>query len=182
MFFKYSSIFLLKYVLIFMITYRDKVAGCAKHYVGDGGTVNGINENNTIVSQHDLYSIHMPAYYDSIIKGVATVMASYSSLNGVKMHANRDMLTGFLKDTLKFKAFFQFNICTSYKKSWKSFLFLIILMDKCNISALLAEPFQGFVISDWQGIDKITYPPHANYTSSVQTSVLAGVDMVSYKS
>jgi hypothetical protein len=81
------------------------VAGCAKHFVGDGGTVNGINENNTIVSQHGLYSIHMPAYYDSIIKGVATVMASYSSLNGIKMHANRQMLTGFLKDTLKFKAF-----------------------------------------------------------------------------
>jgi beta-glucosidase-like glycosyl hydrolase len=55
-------------------------------------------------------------------------------------------------------------------------------MDKCNISALLAEPFQGFVISDWQGIDRITYPAHANYTYSVQTSVLAGVDMVSYKS
>lgn len=118
---------------------KYKVAACAKHYVGDGGTVNGTNENNTIVSQHDLYSIHMPAYYDSIIKGVATVMASYSSLNGVKMHANRDMLTGFLKDTLKFK---------------------------------------GFVISDWQGIDRITYPAHANYTYSVQTSILAGVDMV----
>ncbi|XP_059457869.1 uncharacterized protein LOC132187540 [Corylus avellana] len=118
---------------------KQKVAGCAKHYVGDGGTVNGINENNTIVSQHGLYSIHMPAYYDSIIKGVATVMASYSSLNGLKMHANRQMLTGFLKDTLKFK---------------------------------------GFVISDWQGIDRITYPEHANYTYSIQTSILAGVDMV----
>ena len=40
--------------------------------------------------------------------------------------------------------------------------------------------FQGFVISDWQGIDRITYPPHANYTYSVQASILAGVDMVSF--
>ncbi|KAE8037911.1 hypothetical protein FH972_010463 [Carpinus fangiana] len=122
---------------------KQKVAGCAKHYVGDGGTVKGINENNTIVSQHGLYSIHMPAYYDSIIKGVATVMASYSSLNGIKMHANRQMLTGFLKDTLKFKAF--------------SHLFYLLY---------------------WQGIDRITYPDHANYTYSIQTSILAGVDMV----
>lgn len=118
---------------------KDKVAACAKHFVGDGGTVKGINENNTIVSQHDLYNIHMPGYYNAVIDGVATVMASYSSLNGVKMHANHEMLTGFLKDTLKFK---------------------------------------GFVISDWEGIDRITDPPHANYTYSVQASILAGVDMV----
>lgn len=92
-----------KSILIFKIAFRDKVAACAKHYVGDGGTVKGINENNTIVSQHELYSIHMPAYYDSIIKGVATVMASYSSLNGMKMHANQKMLTGFLKNKLHFR-------------------------------------------------------------------------------
>lgn len=52
---------------------------------------------------HGLLSIHMPAYSDSIIKGVSTVMVSYSSWNGVKMHANRDLITGFLKNTLKFK-------------------------------------------------------------------------------
>ena len=41
--------------------------------------------------------------------------------------------------------------------------------------------FQGFIISDWQGIDKITSPPHSNYTYSIQASILAGVDMVGYK-
>lgn len=38
---------------------------------------------------------------------------------------------------------------------------------------------QGFVISDWQGIDRITDPPHSNYTHSVQASIQAGIDMVS---
>lgn len=38
---------------------------------------------------------------------------------------------------------------------------------------------QGFVISDWQAIDRMTYPVHANYTYSVLTSVQAGLDMVS---
>ncbi|XP_027107355.1 uncharacterized protein [Coffea arabica] len=118
---------------------KDKVAACAKHFVGDGGTTKGINENNTLIDRHGLLSIHMPAYYDSIIKGVSTVMISYSSWNGEKMHANRDMITGFLKDKIKFK---------------------------------------GFVISDWEGIDRITSPPHANYTYSVEASILAGVDMV----
>ncbi|KAG8391045.1 hypothetical protein BUALT_Bualt01G0147100 [Buddleja alternifolia] len=118
---------------------KNKVAACAKHFVGDGGTTKGINENNTLTDMHGLLSIHMPAYYDAIIKGVSTVMVSYSSWNGKKMHANRELITGFLKGTLNFK---------------------------------------GFVISDWQGIDRITSPPNANYTYSVQAGVLAGIDMI----
>ncbi|CAL9778582.1 unnamed protein product [Musa acuminata subsp. burmannicoides] len=118
---------------------KEKVAACAKHYVGDGGTHNGINENNTIVNRADLLSIHMPAYLNSIIKGVSTIMVSYSSWNGVKMHANHDLVTGYLKNTLRFR---------------------------------------GFVISDWQGIDRITSSPGANYTYSVQAGISAGIDMV----
>lgn len=83
--------------------FRNKVAACAKHFVGDGGTTNGINENNTVIDYNGLLSIHMPAYLDSIRKGVATVMVSYSSWNSRKMHANRDLVTGFLKNKLKFK-------------------------------------------------------------------------------
>ncbi|KAJ8440715.1 hypothetical protein Cgig2_005446 [Carnegiea gigantea] len=118
---------------------KDKVAACAKHFVGDGGTTKGINENNTVVDTNGLLSIHMPAYMDSINKGVSTVMVSYSSWNGVKMHANRELITGYLKNALKFK---------------------------------------GFVISDWEGIDKITTPPDANYTYSVLAGIQAGIDMV----
>ncbi|KAK6126544.1 hypothetical protein DH2020_039712 [Rehmannia glutinosa] len=115
---------------------QEKVVACAKHYVGDGGTTEGINENNTVASRHELLSIHMPAYYDSIIKGVSTVMISYSSWNGIKMHADHDLITGFLKK------------------------------------------HSGFVISDWQGIDRITSPPHANYTYSILAGVNAGIDMI----
>ncbi|XP_012070424.1 beta-glucosidase BoGH3B isoform X2 [Jatropha curcas] len=118
---------------------KTKVAACAKHYVGDGGTTNGINEDNTVTSRHGLLSIHMPGYYNSIIKGVSTVMVSYSSWNGIKMHTNGELITGFLKKTLRFR---------------------------------------GFVISDWQGIDRITSPPHANYTYSIQAGISAGIDMI----
>ncbi|KAI5316513.1 hypothetical protein L3X38_036220 [Prunus dulcis] len=118
---------------------NKKVAACAKHFVGDGGTTKGINENNTVINRHGLLSIHMPGYYNSIIKGVATIMVSYSSWNGVKMHANHDLVTAFLKNTLRFR---------------------------------------GFVISDWEGIDRITSPPHANYSYSIQAGINAGIDMV----
>lgn len=71
--------------------------------MGDGGTTKGINENNTVIDKNGLLSIHMPAYNDSITKGVSTIMVSYSSWNGEKMHANRDLISGYLKGTLKFK-------------------------------------------------------------------------------
>ncbi|XP_031494631.1 uncharacterized protein LOC116260430 isoform X1 [Nymphaea colorata] len=115
------------------------VAACAKHYVGDGGTHDGINENNTIISRTGLLRIHMAPYYDAVYKGVSTVMVSYSSWNGKKMHANRDLVTGYLKNHLKFR---------------------------------------GFVISDWMGIDRITSPPHANYSYSVHAGIHAGIDMI----
>ncbi|XP_073270700.1 uncharacterized protein [Primulina huaijiensis] len=118
---------------------KTKVAACAKHFVGDGGTVRGVDESNTVIDYKGLLGIHMPAYFHSVQKGVATVMVSYSSWNGKKMHANRDLITGFLKNKLNFR---------------------------------------GFVISDWQGIDRITNPPHANYSYSIQAGVLAGIDMV----
>ncbi|KAJ3697164.1 hypothetical protein LUZ61_000869 [Rhynchospora tenuis] len=84
---------------------KNNVAACAKHFVGDGGTQNGINENNTIISREELLSIHMPAYLNSLAKSVSTVMISYSSWNGVKMHANGDLVTGYLKKQLRFKGF-----------------------------------------------------------------------------
>lgn len=39
--------------------------------------------------------------------------------------------------------------------------------------------FQGFVISDYMGIDKITPTMHGNYTYSILHSINAGIDMVS---
>ncbi|KAL0333578.1 UNVERIFIED_CONTAM: Beta-glucosidase BoGH3B [Sesamum angustifolium] len=88
---------------------QQYVAACAKHYVGDGGTVKGINENNTIATWGQLLRLHMPAYYDSVIKGVSTIMISYSSWNGKKMHANRDLITGFLKKTQRFRIMVPYN-------------------------------------------------------------------------
>uniref|UniRef100_A0A7C9ED59 Beta-glucosidase n=1 Tax=Opuntia streptacantha TaxID=393608 RepID=A0A7C9ED59_OPUST len=84
---------------------RNKVAACAKHFVGDGGTARGIDRGNTVMDAAGLFRIHMPAYIDAVSRGVSTIMVSYSSWNGIKMHANHDLVTGFLKNTLQFKGF-----------------------------------------------------------------------------
>lgn len=122
----------------------------------------------------------MPAYYDSIIKGVSTVMVSYSSWNGMKMHANRKLITGYLKNKLHFKVknlsnkFYNLNVEVNKSKQNKKERLFEMLHVMCFF------PFQGLVISDWQGIDRITSPPHANYSYSVQASVSAGIDMVTF--
>lgn len=77
--------------------------------MGDGGTTRGINENNTVISRHGLLSIHMPGYYHSIIKGVSTIMVSFSSWNGEKMHSNHELITDFLKNTLNFRVCIALN-------------------------------------------------------------------------
>ncbi|XP_048323913.1 uncharacterized protein LOC107430563 [Ziziphus jujuba] len=82
---------------------RDNVIACAKHFVGDGGTKDGINEGNTEGPYDDLERIHMEPYVDCISQGVSTIMASYSSWNGTKLHAHRYLLTDVLKDKLGFK-------------------------------------------------------------------------------
>lgn len=86
--------------------------------MGDGGTVRGVDESNTVIDYKELLNIHMPAYFDSVSKGVATVMVSYSSWNGNKMHANRALITGFLKGKLRFRV--NINILASFE--WKEFL------------------------------------------------------------
>ena len=101
------------------------MAACAKHYVGDGGTVNGINENDTIVTPRVLFGIHMPPYYVSIIKGVSTIMVSYSSVNGVKKHANERLVTRFLKKRLHFEVISNLLLVVFI-------FFLIFLLGKCR--------------------------------------------------
>lgn len=150
------------------------MAACAKHFVGDGGTQNGINENNTIIDREGLMSIHMPAYLDALRKGVSTVMISYSSWNGLKMHANHDLITRFLKGRLNFQVS-EKNRCALQSLDANP------LELGCSDSACVCV-LQGFTISDWEGIDRITSPPGANYSYSVQASILAGIDMVSQAS
>lgn len=84
---------------------ESKVAACAKHYLGDGGTTDGINENNTVINYKGLVKIDMAPYFDAIAKGVSTVMISYSSWNGVKMHTNKFLISTVLKRQLRFKGF-----------------------------------------------------------------------------
>ena len=81
------------------------VLACAKHFVGDGGTHDGVDQGNTIVDEATLRKIHLAPYLPAIKSGVGSVMVSFSSWNGAKMHGNKYLLTDVLKGELGFKGF-----------------------------------------------------------------------------
>ena len=83
----------------------ERILACAKHYVGDGGTRKGRDQGDAQISEEELRRIHLPGYVAAIRAGVGSVMASYSSWNGVKMHGNRYLITDVLKGELGFEGF-----------------------------------------------------------------------------
>ncbi|KAL4299916.1 hypothetical protein AHAS_Ahas17G0148700 [Arachis hypogaea] len=83
----------------------NNVIACAKHFVGDGGTEKGVNEGNTVLSYEDLERIHLVPYVYCIEHRVSTIMVSYSSWNGNKLHGHHFLLTEILKGKLGFKGF-----------------------------------------------------------------------------
>ena len=84
---------------------NETILACAKHFVGDGGTTGGDDQGNTIASEEQLREIHMAGYIEAINKNVGSIMASYSSWNGIKMHGNQYLLTDVLKTELGFDGF-----------------------------------------------------------------------------
>jgi beta-glucosidase len=126
-----------------------RVLGCAKHYVGDGGTTwgtgtpkwevpgqpFGLDQGDVKLTERELRRIHMLGYPAAIEAGVGTIMPSYSSWNGEKCSGSRRLLTEILKGELR---------------------------------------FEGFLISDYNALDQLP----GDFRSDIKTSINAGMDMV----
>lgn len=79
-----------------------RVIATAKHFFGDGGTAQGIDTGDVNGDIKELKKIHAVPYPVAIDAGVQAVMASFNSVNGVKMHGNKPLLTDFLRGELGF--------------------------------------------------------------------------------
>jgi len=112
----------------------ESILACAKHFVADGGTDKGVDQGDAKISEQELRAIHLPGYAAAVKAGVGSIMASYSSWNGQRMHGQKYLITDVLKGELG---------------------------------------FQGFVVSDWEGIDNMG----TSYKENVANAINAGVDM-----
>jgi len=94
-----------------------RVVATAKHFLADGGTKYGtssagwagsyglLDQGNAVITDSVVRAIHLPGYQAAVDANVLSVMASYSSINGVKMHGNKTWLTDVLKTELGFEGF-----------------------------------------------------------------------------
>ena len=78
------------------------VLGTAKHFIGDGGTADGVDRGDNRSSEAELLKIHAPGYIAAISAGVQTVMASYNTWEGLKVHGVHYLLTDVLKQRMGF--------------------------------------------------------------------------------
>lgn len=80
----------------------DRVIATAKHFIADGGTLGGVDRGDADITEAELLAIHAPGYFTAIEAGVQTVMASFSSWQGRKMHGHDYLLTDILKNRMGF--------------------------------------------------------------------------------
>jgi beta-glucosidase len=83
----------------------EHLIATAKHFAGDGGTDDGRDQGNTTVTEAEFRDVQAAAYPPAIRAGVQSVMASYNSFHGRKMHGYGEMLTGVLRGRMGFDGF-----------------------------------------------------------------------------
>lgn len=81
----------------------DYLMATAKHYLADGGTDGGRDQGDFFGDETELRRIHLPPYAATVEAGTDSIMASFSSWNGEKVHGSRELLTGILRGELGFQ-------------------------------------------------------------------------------
>ena len=89
------------------------VLATPKHFIGDGGTALGsaaasgylLDQGDTRVDEAALRALFLPPYQAAVDAGAQSIMVSFSSWQGMKMHANKYLLTDVLKGELGFSGF-----------------------------------------------------------------------------
>ncbi len=121
-----------------------KIAACAKHFIGDGGTTwdSGtlqegmhkyrLDRGDTKITEKELREVHLPPYLEAIKAGVKTIMISFNSWNGIKCHGNKFLVNDLLKEELG---------------------------------------FEGLVVSDWAGIDEIPGDYKSDIIASINAGI-----------
>ena len=124
------------------------LVSATKHFIGDGGTLEGIDRGDTQVSEAELARIHAAGYVAALQSGVQTVMASFNSWNGRRLHGNYHLLTDVLKGELGFDGF--------VVGDWNGHRFV----DGCTLEscpqAINAGLDMFMVPSDWKALYKNT--------------------------
>ncbi|MEW9799261.1 glycoside hydrolase family 3 protein [Alteromonas sp. CYL-A6] len=81
------------------------VISTVKHFIGDGGTDGGDDQGNNLADEETLFRIHGQGYVQGLNAGAQSVMASFNSWHGKKIHGSKYLLTNVLKEKMGFDGF-----------------------------------------------------------------------------
>lgn len=79
---------------------RYNVAACVKHYMGYGVPVSGKDRTPSAIPRSELREKHFAPYLAAIRAGALSVMVNSAVDNGMPFHANKELLTDWLKRDL----------------------------------------------------------------------------------
>ena len=74
------------------------ISACMKHFMGYGVPWTGKDRTPAYISPFDLREKHFAPFLAGLQAGALTVMVNSASVNGMPMHANKEFLTGWLKE------------------------------------------------------------------------------------
>ncbi|MCW8329163.1 glycoside hydrolase family 3 protein [Photobacterium sp. SDRW27] len=131
----------------------QKVLATVKHWIGDGGTEEGVDRGANKYSELDLINIHGPGYFSALEAGAQTVMASFNSWEN---RANYDHGEGKCAGSGEY----------NYKIHGSRYLLTDVLKDKMG--------FDGLVVTDWSGHAEVTGCTNKNANYAVN----AGIDIL----
>jgi beta-glucosidase len=83
----------------------DRVASCAKHFVGYGAAEGGRDYNTTVISPSLLHNVYLPSFKAAVDAGAATLMTAFNDVNGLPCSANPYLLHEILRRQWKFDGF-----------------------------------------------------------------------------
>jgi beta-glucosidase len=81
------------------------IAACAKHFAGYGASESGRDYNTTNIPENELRNVYLQPFRAAVDAGVATLMTSFSDLNGVPATGNRFLLQQVLRGEWQFEGF-----------------------------------------------------------------------------
>lgn len=79
------------------------VASCMKHYVGYSVPENGKDRTPAYIPDVVLWENHLPPFRAAVEAGASTLMVNSASVNGVPLHASKELLTDVLRGQFGFE-------------------------------------------------------------------------------
>ena len=87
------------------LSHPGSIAACAKHFAGYGASEAGKDYNTTSIPEIELRDVHLPPFRAALEAGAASIMTSFSDLNGIPATANRLLLRTILREEWGFDGF-----------------------------------------------------------------------------